>query len=536
MEEESKQTVASDDSSVGSAEMLTPEDGVATQATGGDAATVEAEPKPRNRVDKFFGITKSGSNFKTEIVAGVTTFMAMVYILLVNAGTGMFTASVENADKVLVQIIPGLTFEAMYIATALGAIAGTMFMALIARMPLAQASGMGINAFIVWTLLLENTGLTYANCMMFTLLEGAVFVILTVTGLRKKIFEAIPKSVRYAIPVGIGLFIAFIGMQNAGIIVAKSSTLVTFKSFNILADGFTFIGILTPLVAIIGVIAIAVMSKKNVKGAVLWGILGSAVLYYIMAALGVAAKAQGCREIFTSITMDNPFEAFKLWGQQSAGKVFTEGFKFGSYLDIPGNSVGTLIVLLLTSALSMCMLDMFDTIGTLYGACAKGNLLDKEGKPVRMEKMMLADAIGTCVGAVAGTSTVTTFVESSAGVSAGGKTGFAALITAACFTLAMFLSPIAKLIPSAATAPALIWVGVLMMSSVTKIDWTDIAEAAVAFVTFGVMAFGYSISKGIGAGMIAYVVITICTGKIKKITIPTWVITVLFIAMFVLTN
>lgn len=511
---------------------------VATDATADADATAAAtagggtEPKPKNGLDKFFGITKSGSNFKTEIVAGITTFMAMVYILLVNAGSGMFTALSPITGE---PIIPGLSFGAMYIATAIGAVAGTLFMALIARMPLAQASGMGINAFIVWTLLLNNTGLTYANCMLFTLIEGAVFVILTVTGLRKKIFEAIPKAVRYAIPVGIGLFIAFIGMQNAGIIVDNGSTLVSFKSFNVLDDKFTFVGVISPIVAIAGVIAIAVMSKKNVKGAILWGILGSAALYYILAGFGTAAKAVGCKEIFTGISMSNPFTAFKDWGKQSAGKVFTEGFKFTDYLNIPGNNAGNLVVLLLTAALSMCMLDMFDTIGTLYGACSKGNLLDEEGKPVRMEKMMLADAIGTCVGAVAGTSTVTTFVESSSGVVAGGKTGFTALVTAACFLLAMFLSPIAELIPGAATASALIWVGVLMMTSITKIDWTDLAAAFVAFVTFIIMVLGYSISKGIGAGMIAYVVVTICTGKIKEIKIPTWVITVLFLAMFILT-
>ncbi|MDE6399037.1 MAG: NCS2 family permease, partial [Clostridiales bacterium] len=439
MEEQDKLSAVSEEETQGNATENAQDAQTVADVTAGGG--MPSSP-PKNRVDKFFGITKSGSNFKTEIVAGVTTFMAMVYILLVNAGSGMFTALNPVTG---VPIIPGLSFEAMYIATALGAVAGTVFMALIARMPLAQASGMGINAFIVWTLLLNNTGLTYANCMMFTLLEGAIFVILTVTGLRKKIFEAIPTAVRHAIPVGIGLFIAFIGMQNAGIIVANGSTLVSFKSFNVLADGFTYVGILTPLVAILGVLAIAVMSKKKIKGAVLWGILGSAVLYYALAGLGVAAKAGGCKDIFTAISMDNPFHAFKLWGKQSAGKVFTEGFKFDTYLGIEGNNAGTLVVLLLTSALSMCMLDMFDTLGTLYGACSKGNLLDETGKPIRMERMLLSDAIGTCVGAVAGTSTVTTFVESSAGVTAGGKTGFAALVTAGCFLLAMFLSPIAKL-------------------------------------------------------------------------------------------
>ncbi len=487
-------------------------------AGGGDPS------KPVNRVDKFFGITKSGSNFKTEIIAGITTFMAMVYILMVNAG--MFSGVIGGNDP----------FGAAYIATAIGAVVGTMFMALLARMPLAQASGMGINAFIVFTLLDVGTGLTYANCMLFTLIEGVIFVILTVTGLRKKIFEAIPRSVRYAIPVGIGLFIAFIGMQNAGIIVDNGSTLVSFKSFNVLADGFTYIGILAPLVAILGVLAIAVMSKKNVKGAVLWGILGSAALYYGLAGIGVAAKATGCKEIFTAITMDNPFKAFAAWGKDSFAAAFRDGFNFDTYLSIGGHNAGTLVVVLLTTALSMCMIDMFDTLGTLYGACAKGNLLDEKGTPIRMERMLFSDAAATCIGSIAGASTVTTFVESSSGVSAGGKTGFTALVTAACFLAAMFLSPIAKLIPSAATAPALIWVGVLMMSSVTKIDWTDFAEAAVAFITFAVMAFGYSISKGIGAGMIAFVVIKLCTGKVKEISIPTWVITVLFLAMFVLTN
>lgn len=502
----------------------------AAASEGAAEAVAKPEPQPKNRFDKFFGITKSGSNFKTEIVAGVTTFMAMVYILMVNAG--MFSGVIGGDNG----------YGAAYIATAIGAIAGTMFMALIARMPLAQASGMGINAFVVYTLIYGGTGLTYANCMLFTLIEGFIFVILTVTGLRKKIFAAIPAAVRHAIPVGIGLFIAFIGMQNSGIIVG-GATLVEFKSFNVLdkANLFAYIeegsvkGILPALVALIGVFGIAIMSKKNVKGSILWGILGSAVLYYILAAIGMAAGSAGCKEIFESITMTNPFKAFAAWGKDSAGALFTKGFDFSAYLGGEGNNAGTLVVVILTTALSMCMIDMFDTLGTLYGACAKGNLLDESGTPIRMEKMMLSDAIGTCVGALAGTSTVTTFVESSSGVAAGGKTGFTALVTAGCFLLAMFLSPIAQLIPSAATAPALIWVGVLMMSSITKVDWSDIAAVAIAFITFIVMVLGYSISKGIGAGMIAYVVITACTGKIKEITIPTWVITVLFLAMFILT-
>ncbi len=520
-------------------------------------ATAPAKKGFFGTVDNYFGITKSGSNYKREVIAGITTFMAMVYILLVNAD--FFSA------------IDGLSYGGMYVATAIGAIAGTMLMAFLAKMPLAQASGMGVNAFIVFSLVLAGTGLTYANTMLFTLLDGVIFVVLTATGLRKKIFEAIPAGVRHAIPVGIGLFIAFIGMQNASIIVGDGSTLVAFASFNVLASGFAFSKIVAPLVAILGVIAIAIMSKKNVKGTILWGILGTAVLYFILmgfACIGTAEVSISYGELkevisyadykklnpellknasvvlnsqanalstFDSISISNPFNAFKDFGTQSVGQVFVKGFDFSGYLGIEGNNAGTLIVLLLTTALSLCMIDMFDTIGTLYGACAKGNLLDENGVPINMNKMMLADSIATCVGAVAGTSTVTTFVESSSGVAAGGRTGFTALVTAICFIVAMFLSPIAQLIPSAATATALIWVGVLMMTSVVKVDWNDPAEAIVAFFTFIVMVLGYSISKGIGMGILVYIIVKLCTGKVKEVSIPTWVIGALFLATFILT-
>ena len=500
-----------------------------------ESAPAAAPAKKLNVFDKFFGITASGSTFKAEIVAGLTTFMAMVYILMVNAG--MFSAWIyDDAGEPLFQIIPGLTYGAMYIATAIGAIAGTLLMALLAKMPLAQASGMGVNAFVVYTLVLTS-GLTYANAMVLTLLDGVIFVILTATGLRKKIFEAIPAAVRHAIPVGIGLFIAFIGMQNAGVIKANGSTLVEFVSFNVTAEGFAYGNIVAPLVAILGVIAIAIMSKKNVKGSILWGILGGAVLYYVLTALGLAWSDAACQNVFNEIGKTfsfNPFGAFADWGTQSVGQVFANGFNFSYYLE--SHSAASLVGVIFASALSLCMVDMFDTIGTLYGACAKGNLLDENGVPKNMNKMMLCDAIGTCVGAVAGTSTVTTFVESSAGVSAGGKTGFTSLITAACFFVAMFLSPIAQLIPSAATASALIWVGVLMMSSVTKIEWTDAAEAIVAFFTFIIMVLGYSISKGIGIGIITFVIVKLCTGKVKEVSIVTWILAALFIATFLVSS
>ena len=476
-------------------------------------------PKILSKLDGFFGITKSGSNFKTEIIAGLTTFMAMVYILMVNAGIFSDASAVA-----------GISYGGMYIATAVGAIVGTLFIAFVAKMPLAQASGMGINAFIVYSLILGNTGLTYANCMVFTLIEGAIFIALSVTGARKKIFEAIPAAVRKAIGVGIGLFIAFIGFQQAGFVVDEGATLVTLVSFNLLGNG-SFSTMIPAAVAVIGVLLIAILSKKNVKGAILWGLLGAAVLYY--AVYGVAALLGNAeaQALFAGITFSNPFDAFGAWGSESLGKVFTEGFNFSAF---SGNT-GALLLVIVTTALSLCMIDIFDTIGTLYGACSKGGLLDKDGVPLNMNKCMLSDAIATCAGAIAGTSTVTTFVESSSGVAAGGKTGMTALVTGICFILAMFLSPIAQLIPRCATASALVWVGVLMMSGVKNIDWEDAAEAVVAFITFIIMCLGYSINKGIGYGIIAYVIVSIFTGNVKKISIATWVLAAVYLATFLLT-
>lgn len=511
-----------------------------TRATGPDAEPPEpaspepvspepASPEPKykgflGKVDSYFGITKSGSGFKREITAGLTTFMAMVYILMITAG--MFESTGE------------VSYGASYIATAIGAVAGTMIMAFLARMPLAQASGMGITSFIVYNLLAEGSGLTYANCMVFTLIDGVVFLILTVTGLRKKIFEAIPTSIRHAIPVGIGLFIAFIGMQQAGVI-RDAGTLVTLASFNVIGgtqfmtfEGGAVGGMLPAIVALAGVIAIAVLSKKNVKGAVLWGMLGSTALFFASAGIAYACGSEGAQSFFASVTFESPFAAFADWGTQSAGKVFTEGFNFLPYLQEHG--AGALALLIFTAALSLCMLDMFDTIGTLYGACVRGNLLDEHGMPIRMERMMLANALAASVGAVAGTSTVTTCVESSSGVVAGGKTGFTAFVTGILFLFAMFLSPIAQLVPRCATAAALIWVGVLMMTSVTKIDWTDPVEAIVGFLTFIIMLLGYSISKGIGMGILAYIICKVCTGKIREIRVATWIIGALFLATFLL--
>lgn len=477
------------------------------------------EQKKTSFFDRKFRITEKGSSIKTEIIAGLTTFLAMAYILVVNSG--MFSA------------LEGVSFDAMYVTTALSAVIGTVLIGLMANLPLAQAPGMGLNAFFVYTVCF-TLGFTYANALVFVLLDGLIFVILTVTGLRKIIFEAIPSAVKAAIPAGIGLFIAFLGLQDAKLVIPDASTGVTLASFN-LFNGTTWDKVMPLIVAVISILLIAVLSHKKVKGSILWGILGGTALYYL---LGLTVP--GFYNNFGDTFSFNPLKPFAAFGTETFGKVFTQGFDFSAYLAKDGNSVGGLVILFITTALAFCMVDMFDTMGTLYGACRGGNLLvageNGELEVPNMNRAMLADAVATCTGAVLGTSTVTTFVESSAGVAAGGKTGFTSLITAAAFLLALFFAPLAKLIPAYAYGAALVYVGVLMMGSVKDIDWSDVSVSVPAFLTMAMMPFTYNISYGIAFGLISYLVIKLFSGKVKEIKIGTWIITILFLAMFFLTH
>lgn len=469
------------------------------------------------KLDRRFGFTAAGSSLRTEIMAGLTTFFAMAYILMVNAN--MFADPFTNGTNVL-----GVSYGAIYIATAISAVIGTVAIGLLSNLPLAQASGMGLNAYFVYTCVV-GLGMSYANALVLVLFDGILFIILTLTGLRKLIFQAIPQVVRTAIPAGIGLFIAFLGLQNAGIVVASSSTGVTLGSFNLLTGSW---GDIMPLfVTLLGLLAIAVMNHRQVKGAVLIGIVGSAAAYYLLGYLTVKGFAAG-------ISMSSPFAAFGEFFSQAFCKVFTEGFDFSAFIEANGTANAFLTIA--TTTLAFCMVDMFDTIGTLFGACARGNMLTAEGEVPHMDKAMLADAIATTTGAICGTSTVTTFVESSSGVAEGGRTGMASMVTALLFFIAMFLSPVAQLIPSCATAAALIYVGVLMMSGVKNIDWTDTAEAVPAFLTLALMPFAYNISYGICFGLFSYIVIRVFTGKAKEVKAGTWVIAALFLAMLLLTH
>ena len=474
-------------------------------------------------MEKLFHLQERNTTVKAELIGGITTFMAMAYILSVNPG--MFAQ--------LKDIGADVSFGAIYIATAISAVVGTLLIGLLANLPLAQASGMGLNAFFVYTVCF-GMGFSYANALLFVLVDGILFVILTVTGLRKLIFDAIPKTVKQAIPAGIGLFIAFLGFQDSGLVIPSSSTGVTLASFNLLGSA-TWGSIMPLLVTIATLIAIAILSKKGFKGAIMWSILGGTAIYYLLS-LTVPDFDYG---FLTSSAM-NPLTAFHEFGTQAFGKIFTQGFDFSGYLAMDGHSVTGLVVAFLTTALAFCMVDMFDTMGTLWGACKAGNLLTRtesgEETVPDMDCAMLADAIATCTGAICGTSTVTTFVESSSGVAAGARTGLSSIFTAALFLVALFFAPVAALIPACAYAAALIYVGILMMGGVRDIDWHDPSEALPAFLTIVLMPFAYNISYGIAFGLISYVFVKLFTGKIKEINIGTWIITVLFAAMFFLTH
>ncbi len=469
-------------------------------------------------MERFFKLKERGTTVKTECIAGMTTFFAMVYILMVNAN--MFADPFGDGSNPL-----GVSYGAIYIATAISAVAGTMLAGVLANLPLAQASGMGLNAFFVYTVCV-GFGLSYANALVLILIEGIVFILLTVTGLRKKIFDALPDAVRVAIPSGIGLFIALLGLQNAGIVVPDESTCVDLASFNLLSQSWG--DIMPMVVTLCTFLAIVIMSHKNVRGAVLIGILGGMALYYLLGLTVDGFYAQ------LDIQFVSPLEAFGEFRSQSLFKVLTDGFDFSAYTARHGSA--NLILTIVTTALAFCMVDMFDTLGTLYAACERADLLDANGEPLNMNRGMLSDAIATTVGALCGTSTVTTFSEVNAGVAAGGRTGLTSIFCGIFFFIAMFLSPIAQLIPGCATAAALIYVGLLMMASIKNIEWDNLKVSVPAFLTLAVMPFTYNISYGIAFGMISYVVISAFCGDLKKIKGSTWVITALFIATLLLTH
>ncbi len=463
-------------------------------------------------------IKERGSNLRTEVIAGLTTFFAMAYIVVTNPNQIVgFNHLGENAA----------TFQpiwnAVYVASILAAVVGTLLMAFYAKMPFAQACGMGLNSFFFVSFLLPQIMSGgdpvegYRAGLVIILVSGLVFLLMSITGLRVAIAKALPDCLKKAIPAGIGLFIAFIGFQNAGIITANEYTLVQFVDIHgaIVSEG----GIATAMPAILalcGLILIGVLDKLKIKGSVLIGILVIAIAYYPLTGSSISFDMAQVGQSFTDFANLGVTAVFDVssWSNAFTNPVF--------------GGVITAIMLIIT----FCIVDMFDTIGTLYGTAAQANMLDKNGDPINMTKCMTCDSVATVVGATAGTSTCTTFVESAAGVSAGGRTGLTSLVVSICFAVCLFLTPFASLIPAAATAPALIYVGVLMMRNFAKVDMMDPRSSIPSFLALVAMPLTYSISNGIGIGAIAYTVITICTGKFTKKDIVTLIIAALFIVKF----
>ena len=465
-------------------------------------------------MDKFFKISERGSNVKTEIIAGLTTFFAMAYIVITNPNQ----ITSFSTDGALGQI-----WNSVYIASILVAVIGTLLMALYAKMPFAQACGMGLNSFFfvsfILPALIAGGDLVegYQAGLVIILVSGFVFLIFSLTGLRSKVARALPECLKKAIPAGIGLFIAFIGFQNVGIIQANQYVLVQFNDIHgSIANGTFVTDSLPAILAIVGLLLIAALEAKKVKGSVLIGIVAITVVYYL---------ASGT---VPSFDMSSVGTAFKDFGSIGIVGVFKGASWANAFTGPVVGGVFSAIMLIIT----FCLVDMFDTIGTLYGTASQANLLDENGDPIDVDKCMTCDSIGTAVGAVLGTSTCTTFVESAAGVGAGGRTGLASIVTAACFLLCLVLTPLAKLVPACATAPALIYVGVLMVKGFAKVDMNDVRSAVPAFLALIMMPLTYSISNGIGIGCIAYTLITLVTGKYKKTDIAVTVISILFILRF----
>lgn len=490
-------------------------------------------------MDKFFKLKQNNTTVKTEIFAGLTTFFAMAYIIFVNPnqvaaeGATGWLAQIAGLDSPVAAQL-GQIWNSVYIASILVAVVGTLLMAFLAKLPFAQACGMGLNAFFCTCFVSgaffggNDVIQGYQAGLVIIFLSGVVFLILSATGLREYIAKAMPKCLKAAIPAGIGLFIAFIGLQNAGIIQPNQYTLVQFFDFNGAIDSLGVAdeagvvatlentGMLSAIVALVGFVIIAILSKLKVKGSMILGILASTVLYYIM--LGEAPN----------FDVSGIGQSFKDFGAIGVSGIFNGAAWSNAFSNAFVGGIFNAVVLIIT----FCLVDMFDTIGTLYGTASQANMLDENGDPVRVNKAMLADSIGTVSGAVLGTSTCTTFVESAAGVAEGGRTGLTSLVTALCFAVCLFLSPLASIVPSAATAPALIYVGVLMLKNFSKVDMDDILSAVPAFVTLLMMPLTYSIANGIGLGAISYVLIAIFTGKYTKRDIMVTLIALLFVFKF----
>ncbi len=449
-------------------------------------------------LEKWFKLKENNTSIKTEVVAGITTFMTMAYILAVNP-------SILSES--------GMDSNAILMATALAAFVGTMAMALLANYPFALAPGLGLNAYFAYTVC-GVMGYSWQVALLAVFVEGLIFIVLSVTNVREAIFNAIPLPLKKGVSVGIGLFIAFIGFQNAGIVVNSDSTLVTVIDFT---ESFHTAGI-SALLAIIGTFLIVILYIKGVKGSILIGIFATWIL-------GIICQLTGLYTVDPEAGYYSLLPSFSSFSFGAIGLTFGQCFK----ADFSSVRITDFIVIIL----AFLFVDIFDTLGTLIGCANKANMLDKDGKLPRIKQALLADAIATSAGAVLGTSTTTTFVESSAGVAEGGRTGLSSVVTGFLFLLSIIFAPIFTAIPGFATAPALLFVGFLMITAVAQIDFNDLTEAIPAYLCLLSMPLLYSISEGIAVGVISYVFINVVCGKAKKIKPLMYILAILFICKYI---
>lgn len=460
------------------------------------------------RIDRFFQVSQNHSSVRTEVLAGITTFITIAYILILNpqilADPYVIMGDAAMAGKIA---------NGVFIGTCIGAFIGTILCALYARVPFAQAPGMGLNAFFAYTVVL-GMGYTYGQALVVVFISGVFFIVITAIGLREAIIRSIPDAVKTAITPGIGLFITIIGLKNAGIVISNPATLVSLVDFSQWKiEGADLALMSSALVALAGLVIMGMLHARKVKGSILLGIVAATLI-------GIPLGVTHISNLDMNIGMK-----FRDFAEVSFMKMDFAGLFSGA------NMVETIFAVTML-VISFSLVNMFDSIGTLLGAAKQSGMIDENGEVIRMKQALMSDAISTAAGAMVGTSTVTTVVESSAGIAAGGRTGLTSLVTALMFLGAILFAPIVSIVPAAATAPALIFVGILMLGNIRDVDFSDMSNALPAFCTIVFMPFTYSIANGVAFGLITYCLMKLTTGRRQDVKILTLAISVVFVVRY----
>ena len=460
------------------------------------------------RIDRFFQVSQNHSSVRTEVLAGITTFITIAYILILNpqilADPYVIMGDAAMAGKIA---------NGVFIGTCIGAFIGTILCALYARVPFAQAPGMGLNAFFAYTVVL-GMGYTYGQALVVVFISGVFFIVITAIGLREAIIRSIPDAVKTAITPGIGLFITIIGLKNAGIVISNPATLVSLVDFSQWKiEGADLALMSSALVALAGLVIMGMLHARKVKGSILLGIVAATLI-------GIPLGVTHISNLDMNIGMK-----FRDFAEVSFMKMDFAGLFSGA------NMVETIFTVTML-VISFSLVNMFDSIGTLLGAAKQSGMIDENGEVIRMKQALMSDAISTAAGAMVGTSTVTTVVESSAGIAAGARTGLTSLVTALMFLGAILFAPIVSIVPAAATAPALIFVGILMLGNIRDVDFSDMSNALPAFCTIVFMPFTYSIANGVAFGLITYCLMKLTTGRRQDVKILTLAISVVFVVRY----